>query len=192
MIGRSVTPALEELLNEQRFLTNEIARRTDRLSKCRQRCDKTKSRVSRTQARLSGYREQKEKLESRRKIFAHDVELDSLFSLLKVGLVLMVTYVLREYLGNACMDVLTFLERVVTLPARLRITPDLEILTFEYNHRDPDAMALLEKYCEVINNRALPTRSKRKLRIRVEPAPPQDRPPPSGKGRCKSGGRFVQ
>ncbi|MCP4489356.1 MAG: hypothetical protein GY820_18905, partial [Gammaproteobacteria bacterium] len=123
VIGRSVTPALQELVNEQRFLANEIARRIDCLSKCRQRYDKTKSQVSRTQARLSGYREQKEKLESRRKIFAHDVELDSLFSLLKVGLVLMVTYVLREYLGNACMDVLTFLERVVTLPARLRITP---------------------------------------------------------------------
>ncbi len=190
--GRSITPALQELVNEERFPANEITQRTDRLSKCRQRYDKTKSQVSRTQVRLSGYREQKKKLESRRKIFAHDVEPDSLFSLLKVGLVLMVTYILREYIGNACMDVLTFLERVVTLPARLRITPDLEILTFEYNHRDPDVMALPEKYCEVINNRGLRTRSDRKLRIRVESAPPPDRPSPSGKGRSKSNDRFVR
>ena len=70
-------------------------------------------------------------LKGRRKIFAYDVEFDSLFSMLKVGLTLMVTYVLKELLGDARMEVSAFLDRVATLPASIRITPQLEIVTFE-------------------------------------------------------------
>jgi len=189
--GKTVTPSLKKLVKKQQNITGEIAKKKEKLSKCQDQCDKAKNKCDNTQARLDKYQQGKEKLESRKKIFAHDVELDSLFSLLKVSLVLMITYVLREYLGNACMDALTFLERLATLPARLRITPDLEIVTFEYNRRDPDMMALLEKYCESINSRGLQTRSKRKLRIQIEPAPKPDRAPPD-RSRCKSGGRFAR
>ncbi len=189
--GHPVTPSLRKLVNEQYVLSDEVAQRTERLSKCRQRYEEISARTDKTQSGLRGYRKKEKKLSSRRKIFAHDVELDSLFSLLKVGLSLMVTYVLREYFGNARMDVLTFLERVITLPARLRVTPDLEILTFEYNRRDPDVMVLIEKYSETINSRGLRTRSERKLRIRVEPALPPSRLPP-GNGWCKSKSRFVR
>lgn len=148
--------------------------------------------MERTKAKLSKYREQEESLKDRTKIFAHDVELDSLFSVFKVCLVLLVTYVLREYFGNARMDAITFLERVATLPARLRMTPELEIVTFEYNARDPDVMFLLKKYSESINNRGLLTRNNRKLRIQVEPAPAPARQPPSAEKRCKSNCRFVR
>jgi integrase len=74
------------------------------------------------------------------------------------------------------------------LPARLRLLPQLEILTFEYNHRDPDVMALLTAQCDTINARGLKTRSGRTLRIHVDPAPPPTRPP-TGR-RTKTGDRF--
>jgi len=189
--GKPVTPSLQKDVEEQLNLGDEIAQKKEHLSKSQSLYDESKTRYDSTLTRLDGYRKKEEKLESRRKIFTHDVELDSLFNLLKVGLVLMITYVLREYLGNARMDALTFLERLATLPARLRITPDLEIVTFEYNRRDPDVMALLEKYCETINSRGLRTRSKRKLRIKVDPAPKQHRPPPD-RPWCKSNGRFIR
>jgi len=189
--GKSVTPSLQKLVEEQHNLADEIAQKKDCLLKCQSRYDEAKTKCDKTQTRLNGYRNKEEKLECRKKIFAHDVELDSLFSLLKVGLVLMITYVLREYFGNACMDALTFLERVATLPARLRVTPDLEIVTFEYNRRDPDVMELLVKYCETINSRGLRTRSKRNLRIQFDPAPKPDRPPPD-RSRCKPNDRFIR
>jgi hypothetical protein len=81
----------------------------------------------------------------------------------------------------------TFLERVATLPARLRVLPKLEILTFEDNPRDPDVMALLAEHSESINARALKTRSGRTLRVQVDPAPPPTRPPT---GRAKTMDRF--
>jgi len=118
-----------------------------------------------------------------------DVELDSLFSLMKVGLVLLVTFVLKEYLGSARMDPVTFLERFATLPAKLRKTPDFEILSFEYNQRDPEVMALLAEQCEAINARRLLMRSGRILRIHVDPAPPPRRPPPKMQ-RVKPSDRF--
>ncbi|MCP4122052.1 MAG: hypothetical protein GY751_09890 [Bacteroidetes bacterium] len=188
--GKSITRSLQQLVEEQRVLSNEIAKKKDKLSKFQECYDKTKSLVEKTRNRIDGYKERKEKLESRRKIFAHDVELDSLFSLMKVGLVLMVTYVLREYFGGACMEAITFLERVATLPARLRMTPNLEILTFDYNRRDPEVMSLLATHCNAINKRGLRTRSGRKLRILIEPDPTV-RPPPADE-RCKSSCRFVR
>ena len=189
--GETVTPSLQKIVEEQQNLTDEIDKKEKGLLKSQTRCDKVKIKISNTQARLDGYQKTKEKLEGRKKILKHDVESDSLFSLLKVGLVLLITYVLREYLGNASMDALTFLERVATLPARLRVTPTLEIVTFEYNRRDPDVMTLLEKYCEAINSRGLLTRSNRKLRIQIDPAPKPDRPPPD-RERCNSNGRFIR
>jgi len=189
--GKTATPSLQNLLKEQYDLVDDIAQGKEHLSKCQDCYDQAKTKCNNTQTRLEGYKKEKRKLESQREIFAHDVELDSLFSLLKVGLVLIITYILKEYFGGACMDALTFLERLATLPARLRVTPDLEIVTFEYNRRDPDMMALLEKYCESINSRELRTRSNRKLRIQVDPAPKRNRPPPD-RTRCKSNGRFIR
>ncbi|MFC1643331.1 hypothetical protein ACFL5O_11730 [Myxococcota bacterium] len=107
---------------------------------------------------------------------------------LKVGLVLAIMFVLKEYLGGARREAVTFLERVATLPARLRILPKVEVLTFTYNQRDPDVMTLLTQHCEAINARGLRTRSGRTLRVRIEPAPPPLRQPPN---RTKSSSRFY-
>jgi hypothetical protein len=108
----------------------------------------------------------------------------------KVGLVLLVTLVLKDYLGDACMAPVTFLERIATLPGRLRLMPDLEIVSFEYNHRDPQVMALLAENCEAINALKLRTRSDRVLRIEVDPPPKPPRPPP--RPRTTSGRRFKR
>ena len=128
-------------------------------------------------------------LQERRRIYRHDVELDSLFGVLQVGLVFLVTYLLRVFFEDAQMDPVTFLERLATLPARRTLTPQQEIITFEYNRRDPEVMELLVTYHEAINARALRLRSGRILRIDVDPAPKPARPPPAQR-RTKSGDRF--
>jgi transposase len=186
--SRPLSASTKKLVKEQGELAKEVVKRTKKLTKGRDLLEKAQVQLERTGTKIEGYEAARQKLEGRRQIFAHDVELDSLLSLMKVGLTLLVTFVLKEYLGNAKMEVSTFLERVATLPARIRMTPDLEIVAFEYNRRDPEVMGLLAGFCDEINARGLRMRSGRKLRVEVAPAPPA-RPPPPG-SRARSGGRF--
>jgi hypothetical protein len=139
---------------------------------------------------LAERRARHEKLDSRREIFRHDVELDSLFAVLKVALVLLVRFALKEYLGGSSMAPVTFIERLATLPGRVRMMPDIEIVTFDYNARGPEVMALLAAHREAINARRLRTRSGRVLRIEVDPAPSPRRPPPP-KARANTIRRFA-
>lgn len=178
--GARVTPALQRLSTERRTLQREITRRIAGVARGQKSLERLSSRIEATQRGIDERREHQETLESRRQIFRHDVELDSLFAVLKVGLVLLLTFVLKEYLGDARMEPATLLERLATLPGRLRIMPEVEIVTFDYNTRDPEVMALLAAHCEAINARRLRMRSGRVLRIAVDPAPAPRRPPPPG------------
>jgi len=187
--GKRITSKLQALVEEQRQVRENVAGVEQAVEKVQQKVHATAAQCNRIKADFERCYEQREELESRRRIFKHDVELDSLFSVLKVGLVLLVTYVLKEYFGDARMEPVTFLERLASLPARLRMTPELEIVTFEYNHRDPDVMAILAEHCETINTRQLRTRSGRMLRIHVDPPPPPRRPPPVNR-RVNPGDRF--
>ncbi len=176
--GQRITPKLRDLATAHETAEQEVKKRTKIVSRASRETATLNTQIERQQKQIERHQERQAALNSRRSIFKHDVELDSIFSVLKVGLVLTITCVLKEYLGNAHMDAVTFLERVATLPARLRILPKLELLTFSYNQRDPDVMALLAQHCEEINARSLLTRSGRTLRICVDPAPPPTRPPP--------------
>jgi len=191
VVGKEVALPTQKLVREQLELGDELARLNDSVSKQRTKVEEVEGRVQRTGKKLRTWNERRELLQGRRKIFAHDVELDSLFSLLKVGLTLLVTYVLKEFLGNARMEVSTFLDRVATLPAGIRITPRLEIVTFDYNRRDPEVMGMLQAHCEAINDRRLRLRSGRTLRISVQEAPESSRAPPPG-SRVGSGDRFKR
>jgi len=189
--GRAVTLSAEELVREQARLAEEVAERREAVRASQQELQARQAKVERTARRLAGYVDERQELESRRSIFAHDVETDSLLSLLKVGLVLLARLVLRDWLGDARMAPVTFLDRLVTLPARLLTTPHLEIVTFEHNTRDPEVMGLLRAHVDDINDLRLPTRSGRRLEIRVEPPPKPRRPPPPG-SRAGSGDRFKR
>jgi len=185
--GQRITPKLRELAVEQKATDQQVRKLTLDVSRADRKTAELSAQLERKRQQLEQYQERQTLLDSRRRIFKHDVELDSIFSVLKVGLVLTIMFVLKEYLGDARMEALTFLERVATLPARLRLLPQVELLTFVYNERDPDVMALLTQHCEAINARALRTRSGRTLRVQVDPAPRPSRPPPA---RTKSTSRF--
>lgn len=187
--GRRITPTLKALGLERTALQSEIARATTSIAAKQSKLDALSQKHALTDRRIEDGNAHRVELESRRHIFRHDVELDSIFALLKVGLVQLVTYVLKEYLADARMEPVTFLERLATLPGRLRTTPDLEILSFDYNHRDPEIMMLLGTHAEKINALRLTTRSGRVLRIQVDDAPEPRRPPPPG-ARTNTGRRF--
>ena len=108
--GQRVTPALQRLSKERRALATETRRDGAALARKEKTLEKLSREHEATERRVQEHRAHRESLESRRTIFRHDVELDSIFALLKVGLVFLVTYALKEYLGAARMEPVTFLD----------------------------------------------------------------------------------
>jgi len=188
--GRPST-RLARLSAESRDLAQAIQDAIKGQAKIQGKLDKASKALDVAVTKLSKYRDRQDLLDSRRTIFKHDVELDSLFSLLKVAMVLLVTFVLKEYFDDARMSVGTFLDRMATLSATLHQTPHLEIVTYEYNRRDAEVMGLLESYAEAINARGLRLRSGKKLRIKIDPPPKPRHPPPPG-SRTGTGDRFKR
>ena len=168
----TIDPQRAREMNSRRMaIETNIHENLSLIESARPKVLEAEEKLERIGAKLKSYREEHDVLGSRMKILAHDVELDSIFNVLKVGLTLMVTYVLRQLLDNPRMGPMTFLDRIATLPARQRLTADHEHVTFEYNPRDPTAMALLTASCDRINALDLPMRSGRRLRIAVETPP---------------------
>jgi len=192
-VEQGVRPSkrLARVSSEVRDLAQAMETTRTKLDRTTGKLSKANATLDREVTKLNKYRDRENLLHSRRTIFKHDVELDSLFSLLKVGMVLLVTYVLKEYFDDARMSVGTFLDRVANLPATLHQTPQLEIVTYEYNRRDPEIMGLLESYAEAINAKRLPLRSGKKLYIKIEPPPKPRHPPPPG-SRAGTGDRFKR
>ncbi|MBC8426755.1 helix-turn-helix domain-containing protein [bacterium] len=188
--GGAITPKLQQIRAEQRATAKKVDTHRAKVERHATAVEQHGDKLERIQAQTQVAREKLQEHEPRQQILQHDVELDSLFNVLKTGLVLLVTYVLKEYLGNARMDPVTFLERVATLPARLMQLPGLEILTFEYNRRDPAVMALITACSEAINARKLRMRSGRILRVQIDPAPKPRLPPPERRVRTKD--RFAR
>jgi len=176
--GQQATEDLLAIAGEQKQLISQQQRLHTSTARLEEKVKKLDSQVERCERKQQQQRDRSETLQSRAEIVQHDVELDSLFGVLKWGLVLVLQWVLREYFKNTTMDVVTFLQRVLTLPARQRIMPEVEIVTFAYNDRDPEVMRFLERHCDSINARKLRMRSGRVLRVCVDPAPATIRPPP--------------
>lgn len=159
---------LRELNRQRKAAEQEIEKSTLNANAACMRLEKSQEKLQKTTEKLAGYRDQQFDLTLHRDILAHDVELDSIFNVLKVGLTLLITFVLRTMLDRARMNPSTFLERVATLHARQRFAAEFEYITFEYNHRDPTTMAMLIACCDHVNALKLPMRSGHILHVAVE------------------------
>lgn len=186
--GGRITTKVQRLSAENEALADAILRQRETVARGATARETFSAKLDRTQKAIERDQAKLEEHAGREQILQHDVELDSIFGVLKVSLVLLVTIVLKKYFANAAMAPVTFLERVATLPARLRMTPSLEILTFEYNRRDSEVMTLLAQSCDGINALKLKMRSGRVLQIHVDPAPAPRLPPP--RGRVNTQDRF--
>ena len=96
--GQRITPKLRQTAKEHRAVAKQARQLTQAVSRGEKKTARQSTQLQRQQRQLNQYQERRQTLESRRRIFKHDVELDSLFSVLKFGLVLAITFVLKEYL----------------------------------------------------------------------------------------------
>lgn len=98
--GSTVTHQEQELVREQISLAKGVVDGAEQLKTEQTQLESVNAKQEDIKGRLAQQTDRHQQLESRRESFAHDVELDSLFTLAKVGLVLIVEYVIRTCLSG--------------------------------------------------------------------------------------------
>jgi hypothetical protein len=84
-----------------------------------------------------------------------DTGRDGIMTCLKVSMLALVEFVLKEYFGGASMEWRTFIEQVVALPVTVRTTKDKRRCQIHANPRQPALMARLATAIAEVNRRAI-------------------------------------
>ena len=163
------SPKLRERANEQAQLFQQESTLASSAGRGEKKALQLKTRLELQTQLLNDQEVLRQALQSRRTILKRDVELNSIYGVLMVTLMRAIQYALEEYVSNARMYPIAFLERVVTLLARLRVLTDIEILTFAYDRRDPDVMGLLKQPCGSVEARSLRALRGRIMRVQLDP-----------------------
>jgi len=125
-------------------------------------------RAAELKASLEQLSTKKGKLEPQRTIRQLDVAQDSVLTATKLTVLLLISFILREYLPSMRMTPHTFISRIFSLPGRREVSPDEEWIVFYENPRDPEVNTALADACRRLNSRHL-RRNGRSLRYSIEP-----------------------
>lgn len=125
-------------------------------------------RESELKASLEQLSKKKALLEPQRTIRKLDVAQDSVLTATKLTALLLISFVLREYLPAMRMTPHTFISRIFSISGRREVTRDEERIVFYENPRDPEVSAALADACRRLNSRHL-SRDGRLLRYSIEP-----------------------
>ena len=106
-----------------------------------------------------------------REIFVRDTTRDSIVTCMKLTVLMLIEFVLKEYFGGARMEVRTFIEEYVHLPVTVRCRARDVIYQFESNRRDPTQAERLRAACDEVTRRGI-VRGGRRLRFEVLATPP--------------------
>ena len=104
-----------------------------------------------------------------------DAALDSVLTATKLAAMMLITFVLREYLTVDAMNPQTFASRVMTVRGRKEIRAEEERVFFYENPRDPETTQALKVACRELNRRKL-QRGGRLLIYETSPPSERDRP----------------
>lgn len=112
--------------------------------------------VGATAAVLSLRQEQRARLQTLpTQIYERDTGRDSLMTCIKLTVMALLEFVLKEYFGGAAMEWRTFIEQLVTLPVTMRSSKERCVYLLHDNPRHPDLMASLAVAVAEINRRKL-------------------------------------
>ena len=132
--------------------------------------DQTQRKISAGEATLSRQTARQVHLGPRREIRQLDVALDSILTSTKLTCLLLISFVLREYLTTISMSPQTFVSRVLGIPGRRELRPGEDWVIFYENPRDPEVTKALRAACKRLNDRKL-ERDGRRVSYYVEEAP---------------------
>lgn len=108
-----------------------------------------------TRALVSAQKELAGKQTTPRRIFERDMTRDSIATVLKVMVAMLVQFVLREYFKGANMEYRTFIEHYVNLPVTVVTSNGRTIHRIEANRRNPERTDALRLACGELNRRRL-------------------------------------
>lgn len=127
--------------------------------------------VRATEAQLSLRQEQRARLQTLpEQIYERDTGRDSLMTCIKLTVMALLEFVLKEYFGGAAMEWRTFIEQLVLLPVTMRSSKERCVYLFHDNPRHPELMAALAGAVAEINRRKL-RRGKQLLVFEILPTP---------------------
>ncbi|MCP4348874.1 MAG: hypothetical protein GY795_25625 [Desulfobacterales bacterium] len=91
------------------------------------------------------------RLQGKETVYKVDVELDQIVTFHRVGLANMYAYFIKYYLGGQPMSMLSLLQKIVHLNAKVRETKECRHILLDYNEKDKQMMEKLEEAIEKIN-----------------------------------------
>ncbi|MEE8286462.1 MAG: hypothetical protein V3R72_07170 [Gammaproteobacteria bacterium] len=165
--GRTHSPQFATASAELREAT-EAERRLEAEAKTRaEKQQRLTSRMAKRQDQIEKWAREREKLYTRTEIVEADVAQDTLFTVMKLTLGMLVHFVVAEYFSDRPLEWATFLSRIAMLPGRRETTTDTVTVVIYGNRRDVKLMQALARACQSINKRHLVHEDKR-LRYVVE------------------------
>ena len=90
-------------------------------------------------------------LASRRQIYQNDTELDHTMTVLKLGWMMLLRFVILNFFGGMKRDINTLLNQILQLPGTRITTRTTETIRFQAHRRNPEMMELLGVACEKFN-----------------------------------------
>lgn len=91
------------------------------------------------------------RLQGKETVYKVDVELDQIVTYHRVGLANLYAYFIKNYLGGKPMSMLSLLQKIIHLNAKVKETKECRHIYLEYNEKDKQMMKKLEKAIEKIN-----------------------------------------
>lgn len=101
-----------------------------------------------------------------REIYMRDTTRDGIMTCLKLTVLMLLEFVLKEYFGGLRMEARTFIERYVNLPVTVRKTPTQLVYQLQDNPRSPSQAERLQTACDEVNRRRLQL-GRRRIRLEV-------------------------
>ncbi|MCP4654602.1 MAG: hypothetical protein GY856_04180 [bacterium] len=104
-----------------------------------------------------------------REIYARDTGRDSIMTCLKMSVLMLIEYVLKEYFGGLRMEWRTFIDQLVALPVTVRTTRHIRRYQIHANPRQPTRMDELRAACAEVTRRRIPVDDRRLVFEVVDP-----------------------
>lgn len=149
--GKSHTAAYLRLRTREQTLDQDLEHRKLLVAAARAEQQESLAKVEGLVQKLDRNERDRQDLESKTEIYQTDTELDQILSVLKLGFVLLIQFLLIRFFAGLRIDPITFANQIFALPGTRTRTDTTETLCFHAHRRNPTMMLALEAACDRVN-----------------------------------------
>ncbi len=157
--------AVEERRKQAKALLSATAK--EHRAAAREHLSHAEAEVRRAAKDLQAAKDEAQRLATTpREVYVRDTTRDAIVTCLKMTVLMLIEYVLKEYFGGLRMEARSFLEDYLWLPVTVRKTSRSIIYSIEGNTRSPEKLKHLRSACEEATRRGIKLDGRR-LRFEV-------------------------